>query len=233
MRSQEDWNKWYAQPNPWGTEGSDKDRVRTEILLDRLGHASFANTLDLGCGEGVMTNVVSALSQRTLAFDISSLAIERAQSRFPEIDFRQGELLEVVKRPDVRAIPFDLILVSEVLYYLQTDEERHAAIAGIAQLGAPACVYYFSVIVTGASKHRRYFTHDEFVSLLSEHFNIIDGFASVAEVPAALDLCLRLVPSRGTRRRFLRAWTTSRETTGSRHMGYLAVKRCTAPPPKN
>ena len=225
MRSQEDWEKWYAQPNPWGTEGSDKDRVRTEILLDRLRHASFSYTLDIGCGEGAMTNVVSALSRRTLAIDISSRAIERARSRFPGIDFRQGELLEVITRPDIRAIPFDLILASEVLYYLQTDEERLAAIAGIARLGAPACVYYFSVIVTGASKHRRYFTHDEFVRLLSAHFNIIDGFASVAEIPTALDLFLRLVPFRRTRKRILKAWTTSRETADSRHMGYLAVKR--------
>ncbi len=233
MRSQEDWNKWYAQPNPWGTEGSDKDWVRTEILLDRLGQASFDYTLDIGCGEGAMTNAVSVLSRRTMAFDISSLAIERARLRFPGIDFSQGELLEVITRPDIRAIPFNLILVSEVLYYLQTDEERRAAIAGIAQLGAPACIYYFSVIVTGASKYRRYFTHDEFMGLLSVHFNVIDGFASVAEVPAALDIFLRLVPSRGTRRRFLRAWTTSRETAGSRHMGYLAVKRCSDRPQIN
>ena len=225
MRSQEDWNKWYAQPNPWGTEGSDKDRVRTQILLEHLGHASFSHMLDLGCGEGVLTKAVSTLSQHSIAFDISTLAIERARSRFPGIDFQQGELLEVIKRPDICAIPFDLILASEVLYYLQTDEERHDAIAGIARLGAPACIYYFSVIVTGASRNRRYFTHDEFVGLLSKHFNIIDGFASVAEVPVPLDLFLRLVPSRGTRQRVLRSWTTSRDARGSRHMGYLAVKR--------
>jgi SAM-dependent methyltransferase len=227
MRSQEDWEKWYTQPNPWGTEGTVTDLVRTEILLDRLKHASFTNTLDLGCGEGVLTNVMSALSRHTLAVDISSRAIERARSRFPGIDFRQGELLDVIIQPDIRAVPFDLILVSEVLYYLQTDEERLAAISGISRLGAPDCVYYFSVIVTGASKNRRYFTHDEFVRLLSAHFNVIDGFASVAEVPTALDLFLRLVPSRRARKRILKAWTVSRETADSRHMGYLAVKRLT------
>lgn len=103
---------------------------------------------------------------------MSSRAIERAWTSFPGIDFRQGELLEVVALPEIRAMPFGLILVSEVLYYFQTDEERHAAVAGIAQLGVPSCVCYFSVIVTGASRKRRYLTHAEFVRLLSPHFNI-------------------------------------------------------------
>lgn len=230
MRSQEDWDKWYAQPNPWGSEGTVKDKVRTEILLERLGDASFDQTLDLGCGEGAVTNRVSSLSRQTLAFDISSRAIERARTRFPGIDFRQGELLDVIALPEIRAMPFELILVSEVLYYFQTDEERHAAVAGIARLGAPSCVYYFSVIVTGASRKRRYFTHAEFVRLLSTHFNIIDRFVSVAEIPPVLEFLLRLVPSHRIRQKLLKAWTATREISNSRHMGYLAVKRHTGAP---
>ncbi len=230
MRSQEEWDKWYTQPNPWGSEGTDEDIVRTEILLDRLKDASFVLTLDLGCGEGAVTNLVSLLSRQTLAFDISSRAIERARTRFPGIDFRQGELLDVIARPEIRAMPFDLILVSEVLYYLQTDEERHAAVSGIAQLGIPSCVYYFSVIVTGASKYRRYFTHEGFTRLLSTHFNIIDRFVSVAEFPLVFEFLLRLVPSHRIRQKLLKAWTATREISNSRHMGYLAVKRHTGLP---
>lgn len=195
-----------------------------------MGDASFAQTLDLGCGEGVVINLVSSLSRQTLAFDISTRAIERARTRFPGIDFGQGELLAVVALPEIRAMPFDLILVSEVLYYLQADEERHAAVAGIARLEAPSCVYYFSVIVTGASSKRRYFTHVEFVQLLSTHFNIIDRFVFVAEFPPVLGFLLRLVPSRRIRRKLLKAWTATREISDSRHMGYLAVKRHTGLP---
>ena len=225
MRAKEDWEKWYAQPNPWGSEGTEKDSVRIEILLERLKYARFDRMLDLGCGEGFMTNAIATVSRNVQAFDISALAVERARARFPSIDFQQGELFDVIVRPDVRATPFDFVVVSEVLYYLQTDEERRAAVSGIAELGTPECVYYFSVIVTGDSKYRRYFTTDEFVELLSERFNIIDEFMSVAATPIMIDAIMKLIPSRGARHRLLKSWTTSRDIGRSKHMGFLAVKK--------
>jgi SAM-dependent methyltransferase len=166
-----------------GTRGSDKDRVRIDLLLERLRYARFAHILDLGCGEGHQTAALSQLAGSTLGIDIAENALERARSQFPNIRFQQGELLDVIKDPEILQIPFDLISVSEVLYYFQTDEERRAALAGLAQIGVPACIYYFSVIVTGASKYRRYFTHQEFLTMLSQHFQVIDCFASVADLP--------------------------------------------------
>jgi SAM-dependent methyltransferase len=225
MRSREEWEKWYTQSNPWGTQGSDKDCVRTELLLDRLRYAQFGHSLDLGCGEGHQTDALSKVSQNTLGIDIAANAVERARSRFPHIRFQQGELLDVIKDPGIRQIPFDFISVSEVLYYFQTDEERRAALAGLAQIGTPACLYYFSVIVTGASKYRRYFTHDEFVTLLSERFHVIDCFASVADLPLFLRVLHHLAPSKRMRLELVRTWTVSRKPENCRHVGYFAVKR--------
>jgi len=225
LRSREEWERWYAKPDPWETEGSDKDRVRTEAILERLKHARFVNYLDLGCGEGRLTKALSTLCQNTYAFDIAENALGRARSRYQNIEFQQGDLLDVIVRPEIARIPFDFISVSEVLYYFQTDEERAAAISGLARIGTLACLYYFSVIVTGPTKYRRYFTYDEFTQLLSEHFNVIDAFPSVADVPRWLDLLRHLLPSEHRTVAVLRAWTASRRQKNCRHLGCFALKR--------
>lgn len=225
MRTKEEWEKWYVQSNPWGTIGSDKDIVRTDLLLDRLRYARFVNILDLGCGEGQQTNALSRLAENTTGIDIAGNAIARAKLQFPHIHFQQGELLDVIKDAQIMQTPFDFISLSEVLYYFQTDEERRAALYGLARIGAPTCLYYFSVIVTGASRYRRYFTHDEFVEMLSEHFQIIDCFASVADLSRLMRTLRLLITSRRMRLDLIRAWTASRKPDACRHAGYFAVKR--------
>jgi SAM-dependent methyltransferase len=229
MRTKEEWDAWYAAPNPWGTEGTDKDRVREDILLERLRRGRFTQLLDLGCGEGRLTNALSTLSAHTQAYDISERAVERARSRFPHIAFGVGDMLDVLTRPDVIDMPFDLVTVSEVLYYFQTDEERRLALSRLARIGAPECLYYFSAIITGSSKHRRYFSHDEFIDEVSRHFNIVDAFPSVADLPPVVEFLRRhLLPER-RRLQALRAWTLSRGTRQCRHLGLFAVKRGTHP----
>src|SRR3990170_2515602 len=115
MRTKEEWEKWYVQSNPWGTIGSDKDIVRTDLLLDRLRYARFVNILDLGCGEGQQTNALSKIAENTIGIDIAGNAIERARLQFPHIRFQQGELLDVIKDTQIGQTPFDFISLSEVL----------------------------------------------------------------------------------------------------------------------
>lgn len=225
LRSREEWEQWYVKANPWNTEGTEKDRVRSQIILERLKYARFARLLDLGCGEGALTNVFSTISRETLGIDIAENALLRARARFPHIEFRQGELLDVIARPEIVETPFDFISVSEVLYYFQTDEEREAAFSGLAKLGASSCVFYVSALVTGASRYRRYFTHDEFLEKMSQHFNVIDVFPSVVDLGRPLKLIRNLVPSERARLSALKAWTLSRSTEKCSHLACLAVKK--------
>jgi ubiquinone/menaquinone biosynthesis C-methylase UbiE len=90
LRSKEEWEQWYLKANPWNTEGTEKDRVRSQIVLERLKYARFARLLDLGCGEGGLTNTLSTISGYTLGIDISENALSRARKRYPNIEFRQG-----------------------------------------------------------------------------------------------------------------------------------------------
>src|SRR5690606_7116651 len=146
-------------------------------------------------------------------------AVARAQAKYPDIRFDQGDLLDVVKRPDVLAEPFDLVVASEVLYYLPTDDERREALAGLARLGTPSCLFYFSVIVTGASAGRRYFTHDGFAAMLSEQFTVIDNFPSVATFPRALTLLGKLLRSDQKQIALMSRWNASSRPERCRHAG--------------
>jgi SAM-dependent methyltransferase len=226
VRTAAEWDKWYLRPNPWDFEGGDEDRVRTELLLGRLKHARFRNLLDLGCGEGQLTDTLSRLSENTYAIDIAQTAVDRARARFPHIRFEQGDLLDVIHDPKIARIPFDFISVSEVLYYFQSEEERRAAVGGLARIGAPACLYYFSVLVTGASRYRRYFTHDGFIRMLSEHFQVVDFFPLVAE-PCVLPLA-RILPHPRLRAALRWALTVTRKPEHCKHVGYFALKRTPA-----
>jgi SAM-dependent methyltransferase len=224
MESREEWERWYASPNPWGNEGSLEDRVRIGTLSARLERARFQLALDLGCGEGVMSHALSRRAERTMGFDISQRAIERAQARFPDVEFGQGEIREVARRPDIVRLPFDFVCAAEVLYYLQRDEDRLDAVQAISGLGAPHCLFFFSVIVRGDSKYRRYFTLDSFLELIDPYFNVIDSFPFVALRPMWLDGMLRILPA-DIGVRVLRRWTQTRTVESCKHVGFFALKR--------
>jgi predicted TPR repeat methyltransferase len=199
---------------------------RAEAICSRLrGRKRFKNVLELGCGEGNLANALSVFADRVTGYDISENALARARQRYPHIEFRQGDLLDVVRRPEVVDGYFDLVVVAEVLYYLPTDAERREAIAGIARIGVPDCLYYFSVIVTGASASRRYFTHDEFVRMLSAEFQIIEHFPVGALFPAVVDCTLHAIPFRKARLRWRDWLIENSDSSRWKHVGYFARKR--------
>ena len=205
MRTRDEWNAWYAKANPWGTAGTVDDEVRTEALVRRLRYAKFRLGLDLGCGEGRLTDVLTGICDRIAGYDISDTAVQRARVQYPHIEFGTGDMLEVIKRPEVIATPFDFVSSAETLYYLQTDAEREEAVSGLARLGVPTCLFFVSVIVNSSSRYRRYFSHKEIVDLLSRHFVVIDTFPCLAQDALGLRVARSLCPTRDARRRLTSA----------------------------
>lgn len=225
MRTPEEWERWYQSADPWHSTGSDDELLRTGSILDRLRGRRFEQVLELGCGEGNLANALMAVGDRLTGFDISETALARARQLVPNANFVQGDLLDVVQRPEVMQMPFDLIVTAEVLYYLQTDLERLQAIAGIAALGVPDCLYYFSVIVTGASTGRRYFTHDEFTRMLSEKFRIIEHFPAAVVYSTSVHRCLQAIPFRKLRLSWQKKMIQSSDPSHWKHVGYFAVRK--------
>jgi SAM-dependent methyltransferase len=77
MRSAEDFNSFYASPDPWGIASS---RFRSRAYERCLApYIDGRSVLELGCGEGHLTRTVLARAESVLAVDISEIALERGR----------------------------------------------------------------------------------------------------------------------------------------------------------
>ncbi|TPG57719.1 methyltransferase domain-containing protein [Roseomonas nepalensis] len=119
----------YARdPDPWRFETSDYERGKYDATLAALPCARYARALEVGCSIGVLTADLAPRCEALLALDAAEAPLRRARERLagqPHVAFA---LAGVPAAWPEDAAPFDLILLSEVVYYLSPpDVERLAA----------------------------------------------------------------------------------------------------------
>ncbi len=132
-----------ADPDPWGFTTRPYEAAKYDDTLAALGDERAARGLEVGCSIGVLTRRLAARCDRLVATDVSPLALREARRRcadLPSVEFRQ------VRRPveSFRGI-FDLIVLSEVVYYWDdTDLKRvaNAMAAAIAARGRVLLVHW-------------------------------------------------------------------------------------------
>ncbi|WP_423920043.1 PIG-L family deacetylase [Frigoribacterium sp. 2-23] len=103
-------------PDPWGFETRWYETRKRAVTLAALPRERFASALELGCSIGVFTDELADRVDHLLATDIAAAPLRRARERLAGRDhvvFEQRTLPH--EWPDGR---FDLIVVSEVGYYL-------------------------------------------------------------------------------------------------------------------
>ncbi|MDH5639007.1 MAG: class I SAM-dependent methyltransferase, partial [Nitrospinota bacterium] len=83
-------------------------------------HGPFARVLEIGCGEGLLTQRLAPMAKAMLAGDISDLAVTRARERFADLGNVRVERMDILV--DEFQESFDLVAASEVLYYLERDQ---------------------------------------------------------------------------------------------------------------
>jgi SAM-dependent methyltransferase len=91
-------------------------------LLARTG-AERPRILDLGCGRGWLAGILQAFGPTT-GVDLSEAGIAAARGRWPEVDFRAGDLFAM---PLERGA-FDVVVSQEVIEHVE-DQARYLAIA--------------------------------------------------------------------------------------------------------
>ena len=120
-RSRRDyWEGLFRKPDPWNY-GSPYEQEKYARQLMLLPDDPIRNALELACAEGRFTEMLAPRVQRLTATDISTTALERARDRCrsrENVTFRQ---LDFVSDPLPESL--DLIVCSEVLYYLEDDVE--------------------------------------------------------------------------------------------------------------
>jgi SAM-dependent methyltransferase len=108
----------WQSPDHWEFDTSPFEQARARHLVEQLGSRRYGNALELGCGSGSFTRELAAIADRVLAVDISETAIERARARKLDpngVQFRIENIIELDPHQDG---PWDLIVLSETIYYL-------------------------------------------------------------------------------------------------------------------
>ncbi|GAG56570.1 unnamed protein product [marine sediment metagenome] len=109
-------DSFQAKEDPWGNPSSRRSMFKA--LLSWVATRRYKRILEVGCSGGYFTDMlVKADLGRVWALDVSTVAVERARSRYPSHTFVVGDVRDIKELFD---FSFDLILCMDVLYYLTT-----------------------------------------------------------------------------------------------------------------
>jgi len=113
----EHFDRLYANdPDPWKFATSDYERDKYAATLAALPRPRYARALEVGCSIGVLTWQLAARCNEILAVDVAEAALQNAAARCE--DLPGVRFARMVVPQDWPEGGFDLILFSEVLYYL-------------------------------------------------------------------------------------------------------------------
>lgn len=107
-----------ADPDPWAYETSEYEAEKYRHTVAALPREHYGSILEIGCSIGVLSRQLAGRGERFTGIDLSETALQAARARaLPGMEFRHMEI--PAQWPDGQ---FDLIVVSEVLYYLDRAE---------------------------------------------------------------------------------------------------------------
>jgi len=122
-----------SNPDPWNFESSPYESQKYQATIGILGYRHFASALEVGCSIGVLTERLAPICERLLAVDIVDSALARAKSRcasLPNIQFENRRMPQDWPAGET----FDLIVLSEVLYFLAPPDITRLANRACASL---------------------------------------------------------------------------------------------------
>lgn len=114
-----------SDPDPWKFATSAYEREKYALTLAALPRARYGYALEVGCSIGVLTQDLALRCQHLLALDAAEAPLLEAKRRCAELPGVRFEKMFVPGQWPGGA--FDLILLSEMIYYLNANDVSHLA----------------------------------------------------------------------------------------------------------
>lgn len=174
-----------------------QEQVPVELLQTHWSRYVWAlrycvgqSVLDVGCGCGYGTWLLSTVAESVIGIDPSPEAIGDARSTFSDASFLQCSI------EDFTGGPFGVIVAFEVVEHC---EDVDAVVKKIASLLAPNGTALISLPLYQPSEyhHHRDFGYDQWSEVLEGHFQITGVCYQDNEHPEGNNVCLKAVMYHG------------------------------------
>ncbi|MBB3105782.1 SAM-dependent methyltransferase [Psychrobacter luti] len=108
--------------DPWQYQTRWYEKRKRDMCLAVLPKTQYNNAVELGCGNGVFSALLSSRCQALISIDGNTQAVQLAKQRLTEsshVSVIQGVIPDAL--PTTKPT-FDLIVISEILYYLSPND---------------------------------------------------------------------------------------------------------------
>ncbi|WP_262152243.1 class I SAM-dependent DNA methyltransferase [Chryseobacterium foetidum] len=113
-----------ANEDPWNFEKSEYEAKKYAATIAALPKKHYENVLEIGCSIGVLTQLLAEKSIQLLATDVSQKALDMAQKRCENLKNVSFEKMSFPQ--ELPEDQYDLIMISEVAYYLSPEDWQSA-----------------------------------------------------------------------------------------------------------
>jgi SAM-dependent methyltransferase len=118
----------YARdPDPWGFADSAYERAKYDATLAALSRPRYARGLEVGCSIGVLTRDLARRCDALFALDAVEAPLAAARTRCADLPHVAFHRARVPHEWPQEAGPFDLVVLSEILYYLDAADVTRLA----------------------------------------------------------------------------------------------------------
>jgi SAM-dependent methyltransferase len=126
--------KYQADIDPWRFRTSDYEREKYQATIHALSKPRFERGLECGCAIGVLSALLADRCDELISVDVSATAIAEAKRQYlPNVRFEIAHLPS-----ELPSGKFDLIVLSEILYYFSSADLNHLAEACLTAADAEA-----------------------------------------------------------------------------------------------
>lgn len=130
-------------PDPWGFRTSAYELEKYAATCAALPNTRYRRTIEVGCSIGVLTRMLASYCDRLLGIDIAQAAADQAAQNCADLAHVD---IAVARFPHIDLVAkFDVIILSEVLYYFDDAELKEVA-EKVRAIAAPTadivCVHW-------------------------------------------------------------------------------------------